>query len=104
MNVEQTLPRLFSSATKLDDSQQRVAALDALTSITASVRGQRVSALADAPKRRRSHSHVDPVERGQRQVEQVRKRLGMQMDDRQFQAALVESQVCVRDLTWVILL
>lgn len=41
----------------------------------------------------RADSVVDPLERGQRQVEQDRIRLGMQMDDRQFQGALVDTQV-----------
>jgi hypothetical protein len=36
---------------------------------------------------------IDPLDRGQRQVDQERIRLGMQMDDRQFQGALVDSQV-----------
>ena len=82
---------------KLDDTQGRVAALDALTSITASVRDRRLVPSNQTPKRGRSLSQSDPVERGQRQVEQVRKRMGMQMDDRQFQSALVDSQVAIVD-------
>lgn len=41
---------------------------------------------------------IDPLDRGQRQVDQERIRLGMQMDDRQFQGALVDSQV--RSSSW----
>lgn len=70
--------------------------MDALTSITAAVRGQRSNLTEQMPKRTRSYSQSDPVERGQRQVEQDRKKLGMQMDDRQFQSALVDSQVAVK--------
>jgi hypothetical protein len=42
---------------------------------------------------RRANSVEDAVRRGQRQVEQVKVRLGMQMDDRAFQASLLETQV-----------
>jgi hypothetical protein len=38
-------------------------------------------------------SVIDPLERGQRQVEKEKIRVSMQMDDRQFQGALVDSQV-----------
>lgn len=35
----------------------------------------------------------DAVRRGQRQVEQVKIKMGMQMDDKTFQSALLETQV-----------
>lgn len=41
----------------------------------------------------RANSIEDPVRRGQRQVEQTRIKLGMQMDDRTFQNLLLDSQV-----------
>jgi rapamycin-insensitive companion of mTOR len=41
----------------------------------------------------RANSVEDAVRRGQRQVEQVKVRMGMQMDDRAFQASLLETQV-----------
>jgi hypothetical protein len=50
-------------------------------------------ALAESYHRSRTDSVVDPLERGQRQVEKDRIKLGMQMDDRQFQGALVDTQV-----------
>ena len=34
------------------------------------------------------------MRRGQRQVEQVKIKLGMQMDDKMFQATLLETNVC----------
>jgi rapamycin-insensitive companion of mTOR len=78
----------------LDDPHARVPALDALSTITRATRHQtRVLVATSGPIRKRSNSQTDPVERGQRQVDQVRRRLGMQMDDRQFQSALVDSQV-----------
>ena len=41
----------------------------------------------------RANSIEDPVKRGQRQVEQTRIKMGMQMDDRAFQASILETQV-----------
>jgi rapamycin-insensitive companion of mTOR len=41
----------------------------------------------------RSDSVEDPVRRGQRQVEQVRIKIGMQMDDKTFQQTLLETNV-----------
>ena len=41
----------------------------------------------------RANSVEDAIRRGQRQVEQVRIKMGLQMDDRTFQAALLETQV-----------
>ena len=41
----------------------------------------------------RANSTEDAVRRGQRQVEQVKLKISMQMDDKTFQAALLETQV-----------
>lgn len=41
----------------------------------------------------RANSAEDAVRRGQRQVEQVKIKMGMQMDDKTFQSALLETQV-----------
>ena len=41
----------------------------------------------------RANSVEDAVRRGQRQVEQVKIKMGMQMDDRLFQATLLDTQV-----------
>ena len=41
----------------------------------------------------RANSVEDAVRRGQRQVEQVKLKISMQMDDKTFQAALLETQV-----------
>ncbi|KAL1745112.1 Rapamycin-insensitive companion of mTOR, N-term-domain-containing protein [Schizophyllum fasciatum] len=43
--------------------------------------------------RPRANSVEDAVRRGQRQVEQVKLKMGMNMDDKQFQATFVEAQV-----------
>lgn len=42
-----------------------------------------------------ANSVEDAVRRGQRQVEQVKAKMSMQMDDRTFQATLIETQVCL---------
>ena len=48
----------------------------------------------------RANSVEDAVRRGQRQVEQARIKMGMQMDDRSFQTLLLDSQVlAVKDQT-----
>lgn len=41
----------------------------------------------------RANSTEDAMKRGQRQVEQVKLKISMQMDDKTFQAALLETQV-----------
>ena len=41
----------------------------------------------------RSNSVEDAVRRGQRQVEQVKLKIGMQMDDKTFQSSLLDTQV-----------
>ena len=41
----------------------------------------------------RANSVEDAVRRGQRQVEQVKLKLSMQMDDKTFQSSLLETQV-----------
>ena len=43
--------------------------------------------------RRRANSVEDSVRRGQRQVEQTKIKLGMQIDDKHFQNLLIETQV-----------
>jgi hypothetical protein len=45
-----------------------------------------------------ANSVEDPVRRGQRQVEQVKAKMSMQMDDRTFQATVIETQVRILHL------
>lgn len=50
---------------------------------------------------RRANSVEDPVRRGQRQVEQVKLKMSMQMEDKTFQVALLDTQVqCLVLLEW----
>jgi hypothetical protein len=48
----------------------------------------------------RAGSTEDAVRRGQRQVEQVKIKMGMQMDDKTFQTSLLETQVDFAALPW----
>lgn len=41
----------------------------------------------------RANSAEDAVRRGQRQVEQIKIKISMQMDDKTFQSCLLETQV-----------
>jgi len=49
--------------------------------------------LFDLDSNQRANSVEDAVRRGQRQVEQVKLKMSMQMDDKTFQACLLETQV-----------
>jgi len=42
-----------------------------------------------------ANSVDDPVRRGQRQVQQVKVKMSMQIDDRMFQSTVIETQVCL---------
>ena len=103
----QALPRLFSGATKFENPNERHFALSALSSIDSLARAQ-TKAAKDASKTRSGYAifalplrraptypsnALDSLERGQRQVQQVRLRLGLQVDDRQFQQMVVDSGV-----------
>jgi rapamycin-insensitive companion of mTOR len=62
----------------------------------ATAQGLFISAFYHNPARLtydRANSVEDAIRRGQRQVEQVRIKMGLQMDDKTFQAALLETQV-----------
>ncbi|TIB33360.1 hypothetical protein E3P77_01003 [Wallemia ichthyophaga] len=91
----QTLPRLFALAAEYS-GDLRLSACSALATIDHfnRVRNRPIPA-ATRDSRKRSNSLDDPMRRGQRQVEQVKMRIGMQIDDKNFQAMLLESQVLV---------
>ncbi|KAJ9126932.1 hypothetical protein QFC24_001163 [Naganishia onofrii] len=82
-------------AAAYDDPTERTAALTALASINSFHRARRKlePQVKVTQGRKRADSVIDPLERGQRQVEKEKIRVSMQMDDRQFQGALVDSQV-----------
>ncbi|KAK1923142.1 Rapamycin-insensitive companion of mTOR, middle domain-containing protein [Papiliotrema laurentii] len=86
----QALPRLFNGATEFTSPNERHVALTALSSIDSLNRNQN-KALRQA--RERNGKMQDSLQRGQRQVQQVKIRLGMQIDDKQFQQMVVDSGV-----------
>ncbi|KAK4687008.1 rapamycin-insensitive companion of mTOR, partial [Tremellales sp. Uapishka_1] len=94
----QSLPKLFSSAAAFLNPEDRHSALSALSSIDSLNRNQ--SAARTATVKDRSNSIQDSLQRGQRQVQQVKLRLGLQIEDRQFQQLLNDSGVLLgRDHT-----
>jgi hypothetical protein len=88
----QSLPRLFSLATRFDDENVRHSATAALSHIDnlnrtrnrLQVNGVDNEPSIDAPNPRRINA---------RQVENVKIKMGMQIDDRHFTNMLLESQV-----------
>ncbi|TIB81103.1 hypothetical protein E3Q22_01432 [Wallemia mellicola] len=91
----QTLPRLFALAAEYS-GDLRLSACSALATIDHFNRVRnRPTPTPAKDSRKRSNSLDDPMRRGQRQVEQVKMRIGMQIDDKNFHAMLLESQVLV---------
>ncbi|KAF5385668.1 hypothetical protein D9757_005476 [Collybiopsis confluens] len=92
----QALPTIFSMAANYDDDGQPrlvgVSALSALDSFNRN-RARLEPGVIKASSRLRANSVDDAVRRGQRQVEQAKLKVGMQMDDKTFQATLLETQV-----------
>ena len=96
----QTLPRLFKLAASFGDDMPRLAATSALQSVDSLNRnrsrliGATPVVALDAAGRPRANSD-DPLRRGQRQVEEARVKLGMQIDDTAFRNLLLETQVLI---------
>ncbi|CED82219.1 ste16 protein [Phaffia rhodozyma] len=93
----QSLPRLFSHAAKFAKPEERGKASSALSAIDSLNRNRSrlrdTTAVGTKEGRKRSNPIQDPLLRGQRQVENVKMRMGLQMDDRQFQVLLNDTQV-----------
>ncbi|KAK6906421.1 hypothetical protein I203_100406 [Kwoniella mangroviensis CBS 8507] len=88
----QSLPQLFSEATDFKNPGERMAALSALSSIDSLNRNQsKAGKKAARDKTSALASQQDPLERGQRQVQSVKLRLGLQVEDKQFQQMIVDS-------------
>ncbi|ORY28003.1 Rapamycin-insensitive companion of mTOR, middle domain-domain-containing protein [Naematelia encephala] len=95
----QSLPRLFTGATKFSCPEEMHVALSALSAIDSLNRNQSKAA-KQAVKDRPRNLAQDSLQRGQRQVQQVRLRLGLQIEDRQFQQMVNDSGVLLgRDHT-----
>ncbi|XP_006462786.1 hypothetical protein AGABI2DRAFT_186649 [Agaricus bisporus var. bisporus H97] len=91
----QAIPAVFSMATDYDDGEHRIVGTSALSAIESFNRNRTRLDNNTALKytRPRANSVEDPVRRGQRHVEQVKVKMSMQMDDRTFQTAVIETQV-----------
>ncbi|KAF9077790.1 Rapamycin-insensitive companion of mTOR, N-term-domain-containing protein [Rhodocollybia butyracea] len=91
----QALPAIFSMASDYSDGEQRLVGVSALSALDSFNRNRtRLEPGAiKPPSRLRANSVDDAVRRGQRQVEQARMRVGMQMDDKTFQTLILETQV-----------
>ncbi|OCH89904.1 hypothetical protein OBBRIDRAFT_793801 [Obba rivulosa] len=91
----QALPRVFSLAADYEMGEHRIIGVSALTAIDSYNRHrsrlQPASVQGDA--RPRANSIEDAVRRGQKQVEQAKIKLAMQMDDKTFQTCLLDTQV-----------
>ncbi|WVQ86186.1 hypothetical protein IAT38_008354 [Cryptococcus sp. DSM 104549] len=88
----QSLPRLFSEATDFANPGDRMAALSALSSIDSLNRNQtRAVKRAAQDMASISSAQQDNLLRGQRQVQQVKLRMGLQIEDKQFQQMIVDS-------------
>lgn len=90
----QAVPRLFAMATDYSNGEQRIIGTSAMSSIDSLNRNRvRFQPSTVRTARPRANSVEDPVRRGQRQVEQVKLKIGMQMDDKAFQASLLDTQI-----------
>lgn len=90
----QLVPRVFSLASDYDHGEHRIVGTSALSSIDSLNRNRlRLQPTAVTNNRPRANSVEDALRRGQRHVEQVKIKMGLQMDDKTFQAALLETQV-----------
>ncbi|KLO15978.1 hypothetical protein SCHPADRAFT_823888 [Schizopora paradoxa] len=91
----QSITRIFELAVDYNNGDHRIVGTGAISSIESfnrhQARFQTQVIVKDA--RQRANSVEDPVRRGQRQAEQVRVRTAMQMDDKAFQSALIDTQV-----------
>lgn len=90
----QAIPRVFCMATNYNDGEHRIVGTSALSAIDSFNRNRaRLQPYQIKNNRQRANSVEDAVRRGQRQVEQVKLKMSMQMDDKTFQSSLLETQV-----------
>ncbi|KAF8967140.1 Rapamycin-insensitive companion of mTOR, N-term-domain-containing protein [Flammula alnicola] len=90
----QAIPEVFCMATDYMDGENRIVGTSALSAIDSFNRNRARLESSGPVKgfRLRANSVEDAVRRGQRQVEQVKLKMSMQMDDRTFQSSLLETQ------------
>ncbi|KAJ7069741.1 Rapamycin-insensitive companion of mTOR, N-term-domain-containing protein [Mycena amicta] len=90
----QSIPRIFSMASDYTHDENRIVGTSALSAIDSFNRNQaRLEPGTVKGSRPRANSAEDAIRRGQRQMEQVKLKMSMQMDDKTFQSSLLETQV-----------
>lgn len=89
----QAVPRVFNLAADYNRGEHRIVGTSALSAIDSFNRNRLRLQPSVRNARPRANSSEDAVRRGQRQVEQVKIKMGMQMDDKTFQSSLLETQV-----------
>ncbi|KAJ7459908.1 Rapamycin-insensitive companion of mTOR, N-term-domain-containing protein [Mycena latifolia] len=93
----QTIPRIFSMASDYSHGEHRIVGTSAMSAIDSFNRNQTRlepnTLKGSRPSQPRANSAEDAIRRGQRQVEQVKLKMSMQMDDKTFQSSLLETQV-----------
>ncbi|RXW24422.1 hypothetical protein EST38_g1410 [Candolleomyces aberdarensis] len=93
----QAIPPVFDMATDYENKEHRIVGTSAVSAIDSfnrnKARLETNNLRSPQSFRPRANSVEDAVRRGQRQVEQVKLKISMQMDDKTFQAAIVDTQV-----------
>ncbi|KAL7420859.1 hypothetical protein Q5752_004812 [Cryptotrichosporon argae] len=89
----QALPQLFNGVADFANPGERNAALSALSSIDSLNRNQRKAGQTAQRDRTAPSIMQDSLQRGQKQVQQVKLRLGLQIEDKQFQQMVNDSGV-----------
>ena len=91
----QAMPKVFALSADYTHVEHRIVGTNALAAIDSFNRNRsRLQPAAPVKdSRQRANSVEDHVRRGQRQVEQVRIKLAMQMDDKTFQTCMIDTQV-----------
>ncbi|KAK0188086.1 Rapamycin-insensitive companion of mTOR, N-term-domain-containing protein [Armillaria mellea] len=92
----QAIPQIFGMAADFGDGKHRIIGTSAMSAIDSLDRNR--ARLQPGPVKQtrvRANSVEDSVRRGQRQVEQAKLKMNMQMDDKTFQSCVLETQVMV---------
>ncbi|KAF8133736.1 Rapamycin-insensitive companion of mTOR, N-term-domain-containing protein [Boletus edulis] len=89
----QAVPRVFNLASDYNRGEHRIIGTSAMSAIDSFNRNRARLQPNVKSTRPRANSAEDAVRRGQRQVEQSKIKMGMQMDDKTFQSCLIETQV-----------
>ncbi|GJJ15545.1 hypothetical protein Clacol_009823 [Clathrus columnatus] len=90
----QTLPRVFDLAADYSNGPNRIIGTTTLSSLDSFNRNKtRLQPLTYKDGRPRANSVEETMRRNQRQIDQTKMTLGMQLDDRAFQNLLLETQV-----------